>query len=217
VERLIKTGKYVFAKHEKLFTLQDLLLSHELPEAGTESVYVGNEVFPPFVPLERSVVMLLPVKLPKPECFDFVMSSLLHAFTCDVYLLSKIMVREVFYRNSVLRGVYFVEEGEVKVASGRIVTRGWITNARGRVSGFGWKFKPMHFMQVIAMNHSVWKNFYNDLELNGELPFNIKSILGLSNDEELRIGFGWRGKKRMRHKHKLPKFPKLTIGASILN
>jgi hypothetical protein len=130
---------------------------------GIESVYVGNEVFSPFVPLEKTIVMIVPVKLPKPDCFDFVMSSLLHTFINDVYLLSKFMAREAFYPNSVLRGVYFVEEGEVEVISGRKMTRGWTTNGRCRTPGFGWKFKPMHFMRIITKSATVWKQFHNDL------------------------------------------------------
>ena len=63
------------------------------------------------MPVEKTVVMLIPFKIMKPECLDFIKSSILHTYVDESQLLSKIITKEIFYKNSVLRGIYFVDEG----------------------------------------------------------------------------------------------------------
>ena len=75
------------------------------------------------------------------------------------------MSKEMFYKNSILKGIYFVEEGEVEVKSGRIIARGWTTKGKCKTSGHGWKFKPVPFVRFLG-KYKVWKQFFNDLKLN---------------------------------------------------
>jgi hypothetical protein len=75
-----------------------------------------------------------------------------------------------------------VEEGEVEVQSGRTFVRGWTTHGKCKVIGVGWKFKPMPFIRFLIRNPTIWKQFYTDIKLNGEYPFNITNILGLLHE-----------------------------------
>lgn len=126
--------------------------------------------------------MLVPTKIVKPECLNFIKSSLLHVYLDEANLLSKILTKETFYKNSHLRGIYFIDEGEVEVNSGRILARGWTTFGKVKSSGFGWKFKPIPFIRFLIKNPLIWKQFMNDIKMNDEYPFNIIHILGLNDD-----------------------------------
>ena len=136
-----------------------------MPDPLIEEVYLSNMVFSPFVPIEKTIVMVIPSKSYKYECSSFVKSSLLHIYLDESPILSKIMSKELFYKNSILKGIYFVEEGEVEVKSGRIIARGWTTNGICKTSGHGWKFRPVPFMRFVG-KYKVWKQFLNDLKLN---------------------------------------------------
>lgn len=81
-----------------------------------------------------------------------------------------------------MRGIYFIEEGEVESTGGRIVARGWVSNGKCKSSGFGWKFKPLPFLKALARNEHIWKQFTNDLTLNQEYPIRISHILGLEEE-----------------------------------
>ena len=83
-----------------------------------------------------------------------------------------------------LRGIYFVDEAEVEVTSGRILARGWTTYGKARSSGYGWKFKPIPFIRFLIKNPAIWKQFINDIKLNDEYPFNIIHILGLNDEDD---------------------------------
>jgi hypothetical protein len=118
------------------------------------------------------------------------------------------MIREEFFRGLVIKGIYFVEEGEVSVKSGRIIVRGWTTYGKCKVSGFGWKFKPIPFIRVLIRNSTIWKQFFNDILLNGEYPYSIENILGLTSDQYLSsLNTEWKSlsKKKLRQRLKSPK------------
>jgi len=58
--------------------------------------------------------MVVPVSLPKHEnLINFLKSTLLHIYLDYVNVLSKVISRELFYKNTTFKGVYFIEEGEV--------------------------------------------------------------------------------------------------------
>lgn len=52
------------------------------------------------------------------------------------------------------------------------------------MSGFGWKFKPIPFIRFLIKNSAVWKQFFNDINLNNEYPFNIVYILSLNDEDD---------------------------------
>jgi len=41
----------MLGKSEKKYQINDMLLQHSMPDANAEEVYLGNEVFSPFVPV----------------------------------------------------------------------------------------------------------------------------------------------------------------------
>lgn len=93
-------------------------------------------------------------------------SSLLHVYHEESLLLGRIMHRELFHKNIIIRGIYFIEEGEVEATSGRVIARGWVTNGKCKNSGYGWRFKPFPFVRFLARNALVWKQFLNDIISN---------------------------------------------------
>lgn len=99
-------------------------------------------------------------------------SSLLHTYIDESHLVNRVISKEIFYKNSTLKGIYFIEEGEVEVKSNRIIARGWTVNGKSKTSGIAWKFKPIPFIRFLG-KYKIWKQFLNDLKLNEEHPFNI--------------------------------------------
>jgi hypothetical protein len=83
---------------------------------------------------------------------NFLKATLLHVYADQANLLMKIASREVFYKGSTIKGVYFIEQGEVESTGGRVVARGWVTNGKCKSEGYGWKFKTLHFFKSIAKN-----------------------------------------------------------------
>ena len=67
-------------------------------------------------------------------------------------LLSRISSKIVMHKNTKLKGINFVEQGEMQVTSGRVVARGWVTTGVCKNSGIGWKFKPFPFLKFLAQN-----------------------------------------------------------------
>ncbi len=64
------------------------------------------------MPHTFALVMVLPVNYPKQEqLITFLKSTLLHIYAEQSNLLNKLMSRETFYKNSIVRGIYFIEEG----------------------------------------------------------------------------------------------------------
>lgn len=88
----------------------------------------------------------------KPDCLSLIKGSLLHVYQQNINVIHKIVTKEIFYKNTHFKGIYFVESGEVEVKSGRIVARGWVTNGKCKNSGIGWRFKPMPFVKFISKN-----------------------------------------------------------------
>jgi hypothetical protein len=114
---------------------------------------LSNEVFSPFVPQPYALILIIPVPLPKSDnLLNFLKGSLLHIFIDQVSLLNKIVFKENFYKNSTIKGIYFIEQGEVESTGGRIVARGWVTNGKCKSEGYGWKFKVLPFMKSITKN-----------------------------------------------------------------
>lgn len=37
----------------------------------------------------------------------------MHVYMDEAHLLNRIMTKELFYKNSILKGLYFIDEGEV--------------------------------------------------------------------------------------------------------
>lgn len=60
IARLYYDDKYPLNKWEKNYTIEDILLQHEMPEKHVEEVFLGNHVFSPFVPIEKSIIMVMP-------------------------------------------------------------------------------------------------------------------------------------------------------------
>jgi hypothetical protein len=53
--------------------------------------------------------MVLPVKFPRQEeLVNFLKGTLLHVYLEQANLLSRVLSREIFYKNSVVRGIYFI-------------------------------------------------------------------------------------------------------------
>lgn len=111
-------------------------------------------------------MLVVPSKNLKPDCFSFIKSSLLHVFYEEANLLSKVVLKEAFYKNSILKGIFFIEEGEVEVKSGRVIARGWATYGKCKTTGVAWKFKPVPFIRFLSKNSAIWKQFFNDITLN---------------------------------------------------
>lgn len=84
------------------------------------------------------------------------------------------------------------------MVSGRIIARGWTTHGKCKTSGTGWKFKPVPFIRCLG-KYKVWKQFFNDLKLNEEYPFNIINILGIREDDDFTQSAEWKslGKKKL--------------------
>lgn len=132
-----------------------------------DPIFLSNEVFSPFIPQPYALILILPLALPKADhLFNYVKGSLLHIYIDEINLLSKLIFKETFYKNSVVKGIYFIDQGEVESTGGRIVARGWVTNGKCKSEGFGWKFKVLPFMKSILKNEHIWKQFINDLTLN---------------------------------------------------
>lgn len=160
-------------------------MNFTLPDDMVDPVFLSKEVYHQFVPQPFALVMVIPVSLPKQEhLFEFLKSSLLHIYLEYINVLSKVIIREQFYKNSVIKGIYFIQEGEVQSSGGRVVARGWVTNGKCKAQGYGWKFKPLPFFKSLAKNQYVWKQFVNDLQLNKEYPVRVNNILSLENDDE---------------------------------
>ena len=109
-----------------------------------------------------------------------------------------------------LRGIYFVDEAEVEVTSGRILARGWTTYGKARSSGYGWKFKPIPFIRFLIKNPAIWKQFINDIKLNDEYPFNIIHILGLNDEDDFTSRVQWKGLGRKKLGNRSNKLPKIN-------
>lgn len=77
-------------------------------------MFLSKEVFPQFVPQPFALVMVIPVSLPKQEnLINFLKSTLLHIYLDHANVLNKVISRELFYKNTIFKGIYFIEEGEV--------------------------------------------------------------------------------------------------------
>ena len=73
-----------------------------------------------------------------------------------------------------------MEEGEVETKSGRVVARGWVIGGKCRSTSQVCKFtKIMAFFKYVLDNENVWKQFTNDLKLNGEWPIKVSDVLNL--------------------------------------
>ena len=110
---------------------------------------------------------------------SFLKATLLHVYLEQANLMHKIASREVFYKHTLIKGIYFIEQGEVESTGGRVIARGWATNGTCKSEGYGWKFKALPFIKSIAKNEQIWKQFLNDLTLNKEYPFKLSYILGI--------------------------------------
>ena len=144
--------------------VDDILLKFDVPDPQFSPVLLSTEVFSPFIACPYALVVVLPVEHPRHEhLLHFLRGSLLHVFSQEVNLLQKVMFRENFYKNSLLKGLYFVEEGEVESGGGggRVIARGWVTNGKCKTEGYGWKFKPLPFVKAIAKSDHIWKQFLN--------------------------------------------------------
>lgn len=86
----------------------------------------------------------------KPDNIEFLKSSTLHSYIDQAQLLMRISSKILLRKGANIKGIIFIEEGEVQVTSGRIVARGWVTNGTCRNSSAVWKFKPMNFVKFIA-------------------------------------------------------------------
>jgi hypothetical protein len=92
--------------------IDDILLHFDNPDGTTDPIYLSNELFPPFIPQPYALVMVLPVHFPRQEhLISFLKSSLFHVYAEQANLLSRVISREIFYKNSTVRGIYFIEEG----------------------------------------------------------------------------------------------------------
>lgn len=99
--------------------------------------------------------------------------------------------------------------------SGRVIARGWTTFGKCKTSGFGWRFKPIPFIRFIVKNSAIWKQFFNDIQLNNEYPFNIVNLLGLNEDEDFTSSSEWKllGKKKTGGGNsKSLQLPRLNVG-----
>lgn len=175
-------GNYPLTKNES-HDIDDILLTFSNEDPTLDPIYLSNEVFSPFIPQPYALILVLPIPIPRPDyLMNFLKGTLLHIYMEQVNLLSKIIFREVFYNNSHVKGIYFIEEGEVESTGGRIVARGWVTNGKCKSEGYGWKFKLLPFLKSIAKNEHIWKQFLNDLTSNKEYPFKISYLLGREED-----------------------------------
>jgi hypothetical protein len=52
-----------------------------------------------------------------------------------------------------------------------------VVSGRAKTAGYAWQFHPVFFFKYIARNATVWKQFMHDMDLNGEIPFQIEKLL----------------------------------------
>lgn len=84
-------------------------MNFSLPDDMVDPVFLSKEVFHQFVPQPYALVLVVPVSLPKQEnLFEFIKSSLLHIYLDHLNVLSKVIFREMFYKNSLIKGIYFI-------------------------------------------------------------------------------------------------------------
>jgi hypothetical protein len=84
-------------------------MNFSLPDDMIDPVFLSREVFQQFVPQPFALVLVIPVSLPKQDSlFEFLKSSLLHIYVEHINVLSKVIFRELFYKNSVIKGIYFI-------------------------------------------------------------------------------------------------------------
>lgn len=84
-------------------------MNYDIYEENFDPIYLSNEVFSPFMPHTYALVMVLPSNYPRQELLiNFLKSSLLHVYVDQSNVLSKVMFRETFYKNSIIRGIYFI-------------------------------------------------------------------------------------------------------------
>lgn len=108
VFQLLQQGIYPIGKNESHDT-QEILLHLDQPDDSADPVLLSNEVFSPFVPQPYALVLVIPVPLPRPDqLLAFLRNTLLHVYVEQAQLINRITIRENFYKNSVLRGIYFV-------------------------------------------------------------------------------------------------------------
>lgn len=84
----------------------------------------------------------------------------------DSLLFGQAVQKNVFYRNYELKGINFVDEGEVD-CKGRNIARGWVIQGKAKSAGYSWLFPPIFFFKYVAKNPAVWKQFVHDMDLNG--------------------------------------------------
>ena len=84
-------------------------MNFSLPDDLTDPIFLSNEVFTPFVPQPYALIMIISIPLPRPDLLiNFLKGTLLHFLVEQANLLSKVMFRDVFYKNTVIKGIYFI-------------------------------------------------------------------------------------------------------------
>lgn len=94
----------------------------------------------------------------------------------DTLLFSQTVKKHPFYRGYEIKGIHFIDEGEVD-CKGRNIARGWVVQGKAKSAGFSWLFPTIFFFKYVAKNQVIWRQFVHDMDLNGEVPFRVERLL----------------------------------------
>jgi hypothetical protein len=80
-----------------------------LPDDITDPILLSNEVFSPFIPQPFALILVIQTPHPRPDqLINFFRGTLLHVLVEQANLFSKVIFPEIFYKNSFLKGIYFI-------------------------------------------------------------------------------------------------------------
>ena len=109
--QLFQDGSLSISKNDS-HDIEDILYNFTCLEEGLDPIYLSSEVFSPFVPQTFALILVLPIPQPRPDLMmNFLKGTLLHVYMEQANLVNKIAFREVFYKNSTIKGIYFIEQG----------------------------------------------------------------------------------------------------------
>ena len=93
VFHLFQQGNYHVPRNES-HEIDDILINFSTPEDILDPVYLGNEVFPNFIPQPFALVMIVPIVPLRPDnMLSFLKGTLLHIYYEQAQVVNKIATR----------------------------------------------------------------------------------------------------------------------------
>ena len=77
---MFQEGKLPLSKNES-HDIEDILLNFSVFEDNIDPIYLGNEVYSPFIPQPYALILILPVPMPRHDhMMNFLKGTLLHIY-----------------------------------------------------------------------------------------------------------------------------------------